>query len=89
MLAPLCASLQASARSATTAGKIAEAAFPRDVHPKVQTPSGTLIRRSVWPSIFGILQTLSGNWVVVPGNNLGAAQGWLGTRKRNRSNDLD
>lgn len=36
---------------------------------------------------YGILQTLSGD-CLVPGTNLGAAQGWPGTSKRNRRNSF-
>jgi YD repeat-containing protein len=46
-------------RSATMAGEIAEAVSP-DVHPKVQTVSGTLARRPVLALTYGILQMLSG-----------------------------
>src|SRR5580692_10136827 len=40
-------SRQTGWRSATAAGKIDEAVFP-DVHAKVQTAPGTLIRRPTW-----------------------------------------
>jgi hypothetical protein len=35
------------------------------------------------------LLTECSNRVGIPGINFGAAQGWLETRKRNRSNDLN
>src|SRR5258708_32225157 len=91
MWQPVCASRHAPGPCATMAGKIAEAVFP-DFRSKVQTASGLLILRPSRASTHGFRRP--GPDTAVTGSeflwiNLGAAQGWLGTRKRNRSNDLD
>jgi len=57
------------------AGEIAEAVFP-DVHPKVQTMSGTLGCPPIWVLTGGILQTLSGE-LAKRDKNLSFARGYF------------